>query len=335
MVTRCQTSRARFAAGLLMTILLPASPARAFAPEVPRELARAALAEDAARLLGDASASEVERRLAGEEADPEAFAAAHAWFAPAPGDASTTAYGAAPAALAAAYDALVQGFADGDPAAITAATAALAIAASDLADPFRTAGPGRAGPAGARARFADSPETGPFDAAPGSPVVPLASADAARAAAASLAARSAALRDSVEALAGTGREAELALLRRARIEDALGLARDAVAGARAAAGQRALEAAGSGSRTGISVLPNPARAHALLAFRADAAGTATVRVTSVDGRRVAEFSEPVQAGAVALGLAARLPRGLASGSYLVSVTAPGVDGVARFVRLAH
>jgi hypothetical protein len=89
------------------------------------------------------------------------------------------------------------------------------------------------------------------------------------------------------------------------------------------------------SRGTVLVLPNPARAHARLAFRATAAGTAHVRVLSADGRRVAEFDEMVPAGAVAIALDARLPRGLAPGAYLAQVTAPGASGVARFVRIAR
>jgi hypothetical protein len=263
-------------------------------------------------------------RLLAEEKAPETWAASHVCFSPAAPASSLT-------ALAKAYDALAQGFASGDAVAILEGASGLAIASSDLADPFRTADAARSGPPGTWARFADF-----FDSAqpitPGTSPAVLPALDV-RVAGAALASRSAAARDSVEAFALAGRDAEMMALRRARIDDAFFLARSLVAGARQAAG-RATPGAPGETQGALSVFPNPSRAHALVAFRATSAGTARVRVMSVDGRRVAEFDQPVEAGAVALALDAKLPRGLAPGAYFARITAPGVSAVARFTRLA-
>jgi hypothetical protein len=200
----------------------------------------------------------------------------------------------------------------------------------DRADPFRTTGPGRSGPAGAWARFTDRID--PSDAGTPGPAMRVLPVSDAWGAGASLAARSAAVRPSVEATAQLGDDTEFRSLRQARIDDALLVTRSLLAGARQAA-PAGLEPEAA-SRSEASVLPNPARAHALLTFRARAAGTARVEIMSVSGRRIAEFDQPVEAGAVAIALDSRLPATLAPGAYFARVTAPGVQAVARFNRIA-
>ncbi len=319
---------------------MDSAPARAFAPAVPRALARhgfAPAATDAARLLADAASSAVSERLAAEEASPEDHAPDHVYFAD-PQSGSPD-FGAAPSVLAEAWSSLAEAYRADDPATIGRSVAAIAVAAADLADPFRTSGPARAGFPGARARFCDlldeTEATAWIEGAPALSPAPLATRDEVEAAGRRLAGERAAQRDAIEACAEGGREAEFAALRRSRLEAASSLVRALVAGARAAAPTRA--SSGGESRGGpFLVLPNPAPARAAIVFRAPAAGTARVLVVDPSGRRVAEFTSPIAApGAVTIALDPWLPTGLAPGAYFARVTAPGAEGVARFVRIAR
>jgi hypothetical protein len=271
----------------------------------------------------------VERRLAAQADDVERFAARHRFtigsvtpsdVSDSLADGAAAVNGFAPRELEAAAAALRTAYARRDRAAVIERLADLAIAATDLADPFQVVGLDHDEVPGARAAFSDLI------------VGVLPAALDARATTHIADPLSCAVALAEEAVA-LGEWARLDVLRRQRLEAALGLAQAIAYGAWRAAGELVIGSDGSNT---VHTWPNPVRAEAQIRFAVPTAGQATVDLFDLGGRRV--WSKPL--GQLAAGQhTASLPvgamRALPPGVYLVRLKAPRYEATGRLTYQAR
>ena len=325
---------------LLISNLVSPLPARAFAPEAAAAIASRlpSALPPAARwnpAWGDAAAAAVMEVLHAEDADPEATAVWRRFRAGSPLDPAAAGEGGIvvgllPQRLANAATELRDAFGDGDDARITTALARVAIASTDLADPFQVTGCDLDEVAGARARFSDllAGEDALVVGENGARVP-----EEALAAGVGLALGSAQERVVIEAAIRRGDVATVRLLRRARLEAALTVARAVTA--RAWQGAQAPVVPLEGDVLGrIHVSPNPARGMAAMRFALPRAGTARIQLLDASGRSV--WQRPLglrpagaQGTVIGPGTLDLLPPGL----YFVRVEASDYFATGRLVRV--